>query len=118
MWRSLVIGAMLLAVFTAYGQEAKILEIQIADRKVLLPDSTLRVAEGDVVELRWKSDEDVELHLHGYEIAIQVPADGSATMAFDADATGRFPISHHGFGSEMGQAHSHSSILYLEVLPR
>jgi len=118
MWRSLVFGVWLLSSVAAYGQDAAVLEIEIADRKVLLTEKTLRVTEGDSVELRWSSDEDVELHLHGYEIAVQVPGGGTVSMAFDADATGRFPISHHGFGAEMGQAHGHTPLLYLEVHPR
>lgn len=101
----------------ARGMEPTILDVTIADRKVT-SESTLRVTEGDVVELRWTADEAVELHLHGYEIAVQVPAGGTATMDFTAVATGRFPVSHHGFGAKMGQEHSHRPILYLEVLPQ
>ena len=113
----LVIGLMLFASI-ARAEEVTVLDVTIAERKIVGGVETLRVAEGANVELRWSADEAVELHLHGYEIAIQVPAGGTASMVFAAVATGRFPISHHGFGDTMGQEHSHGPILYLEVYPK
>ncbi|MGI9294997.1 MAG: hypothetical protein ACR2PS_13525 [Pseudomonadales bacterium] len=95
----------------------KILDIRIAERQIVGDAITRQVNEGDDVELRWYADEDVELHLHGYEIAIQVPAGGSANMTFTAKVSGRFPISHHGFGEKVGREHGEKPILYLEVYP-
>ena len=117
MWRVLTVCVLLLFAAMARATEPTVLQVTIADRKVTT-ETTLRVTEGAVVELRWTADEAVELHLHGYEIAIQVPPGGSAAMDFTADVTGRFPISHHGFGAEMGQLHSQRPIVYLEVLPK
>ncbi len=93
------------------------LDIQIAERRVVGGELTRRVSEGDNVKIRWQADEKVELHLHGYEIAVQVPSAGVAHMAFTANVSGRFPISHHGFGEQAGADHGEEPLLYLEVYP-
>lgn len=75
----------------------------------------LRVTHGDAVEIHWASDEKTTLHLHGYDVEIDVPATGEAVMRFEARATGRFPIESHGFGDDH---HVEKTLLYLEVHPR
>ena len=77
--------------------------------------NVIKVGEGDRVELTWVSDESVELHLHGYDIEVQVGTDAPAVMTFAAFATGRFPVTSHGFS---GDSHGHDTVLYLEVHPR
>ena len=60
-------------------------EVDAAEHKVIalslvkgavrdVPNDTVRVKEGDDVELRWTSDRPVTLHLHGYEIDAKVAA--------------------------------------------
>lgn len=93
------------------------LDIQIAERRVVGDELTRRVSEGDNVEIRWHADEQVELHLHGYGIAVKVPRAGRAHMVFTANVSGRFPISHHGFGEQAGAEHGEEPLLYLEVYP-
>jgi FtsP/CotA-like multicopper oxidase with cupredoxin domain len=73
---------------------------------------TIRVKQGDAVELHWVSDKPMELHLHGYDIEVEVAPGKPATMAFKAAIPGRFPIEPH------GQAHGHPHpVVYIEVLP-
>ena len=98
------------------GQEGspKVIEVRIENRKVVAPSEAIRITEGDVVELRWTSDEAVELHLHGYDLKTQVRPDEAATMVVEAYAAGRFPITSHGWG-EGGQGHD--ALTYLEVYP-
>lgn len=91
------------------------IELAIQNRSLGIEDSTLRVTEGNTIELVWTTDEAVELHLHGYDIELTVSATEPAIMAFEAHATGRFPITSHGFG---GDDHGHLTLLYLEVHPR
>ncbi|HEX9585364.1 MAG TPA: hypothetical protein VGB36_12755 [Gammaproteobacteria bacterium] len=40
----------------------------------------------------------MELHLHGYDLEIHVRPDEPAAMVIKATATGRFPITSHGWG--------------------
>jgi hypothetical protein len=74
--------------------------------------STLRVAKGDRVELRWSSDRRIVLHLHGYDLEATVTPDAPARMKFTASIAGRFPVSEHAHGPG-----HHRAILYLEVHP-
>lgn len=74
---------------------------------------TIRVTEGDRVELRWVADEAVELHLHGYDIRLHLKPGVPGTMTFEAHAAGRFPVGIHG-----SSGHGHGALLYLEVHPR
>ncbi len=101
----------------AVAQEApqQVIEVRIENRKVVTPGEAIRITEGDVIELRWTSDEAVELHLHGYDLEIQVRPDAPATMVIEASATGRFPITSHGWGEG---GHGHDALTYLEVYPR
>jgi len=100
---------------SAGAAEVKRFEITIAERTLAAGDETLRVKEGDAVELVWLSDEDVELHLHGYDIEVAIAAGVPAVMAVTATASGRFPISSHGFGGEHGG--KEEVLAYLEVYP-
>jgi len=83
-----------------------------ADRKVV------RVKQGETVVLRWTSDEDAELHLHGYDITAEIKRDHPVVMAFQAYATGRFPITAHGFGADHSDHGGEPTLIYLEVLPQ
>ena len=80
--------------------------------KLAAERSTLRVARGDAVELRWSSDRRIVLHLHGYDLEATVAPDAPARMKFTASIAGRFPVSEHRHG-----AGHHRAILYLEVHP-
>jgi FtsP/CotA-like multicopper oxidase with cupredoxin domain len=73
---------------------------------------TIRVKQGDDVELRWSSDKPMELHLHGYDIEAKVGPGKAAVMSFKAKIAGRFPIEPH--GQDRGH---HRAVTYLEVLP-
>lgn len=81
--------------------------------KIPAAQRILRVTEGDRVELRWTGDEAVELHLHGYDIRLNLKPDSPASMAFEAHTAGRFPVGVHGSGG-----HGHGNVIYLEVHPR
>jgi hypothetical protein len=74
-------------------------------------DKTIRITQGDRVELRWASDQPLEIHMHGYDLEITVGPGAPATMDFDAHATGRFPFEGH-------IGHKNRVLLYLEVYPR
>ena len=75
-----------------------------------IADDTLKVQQGDEIELRWSSDKPMELHLHGYDIEVKLAPQKPVTMKFKANIPGRFPIEQHGPGH-------HKAVLYLEVRP-
>ena len=103
------------------GDAPVVHELAIADRAVV-GEPVVRVTEGDRVELRWTTDEAAEIHLHGYDVVLGLVPGATATMAFDAHATGRFPVTAHGFGAhgeeDAGHGHDEAVLLYVEVHPR
>lgn len=88
-------------------------EMAIADGKI--SDNTVRVKQGDVVELVWKGDARVGLHLHGYDIEAEIVPGSRAVMRFVASVAERFPVALHGQG---GRGHGHQALAYVEVHPR
>lgn len=81
---------------------------------------TLRVEQGDQVEVRWTSDRAATLHLHGYDLELEVTPAAPARVRFEAHATGRFPVTLHGAegGSHGGHGGGEPVVLYIEVHPR
>lgn len=104
-------------VTVAQTAQPKVFELELAGGKLARPSGTVRVTQGDRVELRWTSDEPAELHLHGYDVGIHVAPGTVGVMAFDAHATGRFPITIHGPEPDT-HGHGHATLVYLEVHPR
>jgi hypothetical protein len=79
----------------------------------------IRVNEGDIVKLRWTSDQPLVLHLHGYDIEKRVAPGAVTEVAFTAYATGRFPIHVHAQGAGAGgHAHEDAPLATIEVYPR
>lgn len=101
----------------AVGQDGsrRAIDVRIEHRKVVSPKKAIRVSQNDDIELRWTSDELVSLHLHGYDQELRVEPGKPAVMVVRAHATGRFPITSHGWGSG---GHGHHALTYLEVHPR
>jgi hypothetical protein len=89
-------------------------ELQIKERKVV-GDEVIRVTQGQIVEMVWTTDEETNVHIHGYEIHIPVSPDKPAEVTFEAHATGRFPVTSHGFAEAAGKMHQ--MLLYFEVYP-
>lgn len=115
----LVIGvvAPLTLIQGTMGQESarRVIQVKIEKRKVVAPPGAIRVTENEAVELRWSSDEFVKLHLHGYDKELKLQPRKPASMYITARATGRFPITSHGWGQ---RGHGHHALTYLEVHPR
>ncbi len=97
---------------------ARRIELVISERKVQLEENTIRVTQGELLELVWESDETAELHLHGYDISFEISPETPAIVTFEAYATGRFPITSHGFGAQKGHEQGHEVLLYIEVYPQ
>lgn len=70
------------------------------------------MTQGDSVEIDWTTDQAVQLHLHGYDIVLDLDPHGPGVMRVQASLTGRFPIAAHGPGWR------HAPLAWLEVQPR
>ncbi len=79
----------------------------------------IRVKEGDVVKLRWTTDQAVVLHLHGYDIEKPIAPGAVTELTFTAYATGRFSLHVHAQG-ERAESHAHQEapLIDVEVYPR
>lgn len=68
----------------------------------------LEYSAGDEIRFRVSSNEADEVHVHGYDVEEEIPAGGSATLAFAADIEGIFEVELH---------HSETQIAELRVNP-
>lgn len=93
--------------------EERRLDLAIENGRIADPAPTLRVEEGDAVVILFTSDRPVEVHLHGYDLAVTVAPGADSILRFDAAFTGRFPAELHDDGGG-----SHDALFYLEVHPK
>jgi hypothetical protein len=99
----------------AAAEDPKRFELVIAERHLVEGGPTVKVRQGDKVELVWRSDEPADLHLHGYDLGVVVLPGEETVLTFQATTAGRFPISSHGIGG--GDDQSHRPLVYIEVHP-
>lgn len=111
----LLLPAALVPTARSEGRKSRVIDVRIEKRKVVVPKRAIRVTQGDAIELRFSSDEMVKLHLHGYDKEITVTPGKPAVMLLPVHATGRFPITSHGWGHG---GHGHHALTYLEVHPK
>jgi FtsP/CotA-like multicopper oxidase with cupredoxin domain len=86
-------------------------DLAIAKRRIEGAAPTIRVKQGETILIRWRSDEPVRLHLHGYDLHAEVSPSSPAHMRFEATAAGRFSIAAHRSGAR------ETTLIYIEVLP-
>ena len=116
-WMPLLLLAWAASGITAAVNAADLVfELRIEGGFVPAAQRLIRVTQGDKVTLRWRTDEPMVLHLHGYDIEKRVEPGSVAEMTFDARATGRFPIVAHAFGTA-GRAHEEIALAHVEVYP-
>jgi FtsP/CotA-like multicopper oxidase with cupredoxin domain len=116
--RRMTLALLLIAVAlpgTTRAQEAKRFELAIAGHHLVEGGPTVKVRQGDKVELVWHSDEPTNLHLHGYDLEVVVLPGEATVLSFQATTAGRFPVSSHGLGGDGGGAHR--PLVYIEVHP-
>jgi FtsP/CotA-like multicopper oxidase with cupredoxin domain len=104
----------------AQAATAKQFSLAIKKRKLDAADNVVRVVKGDTVELAFTGDEPTELHLHGYDIKLDLKPNEPGKIQFTATIAGRFPLEVHrfGIGTKAGRSHITGPLLYVEVLPR
>jgi plastocyanin len=69
--------------------------IRIQGGKPVGEPRTLEFENGDTIRLRFSSDTAQEVHIHGYDRTVEVPAGGSTTETFKATAEGVFEVESH-----------------------
>jgi len=102
---------------SAQGAEV-VFDLRIEKGRVAPNMRLIRVKQGDAVRLRWTTDRPIALHLHGYDIERKVVPGAVAEMAFEARATGRFPVEEHKPDAKGGHSHGEAPIVRIEVRPR
>ena len=93
-------------------------DLKIEKGRVAASMRLIRVKQGDAVKLRWTSDRPIVLHLHGYDIEKKVEPGAVTEMAFEARATGRFPVEEHKPNAKGGHSHGEAPLVRIEVRPR
>lgn len=109
---------LILTAATAVAQEVRVFDVALQAGHLKGEQDTIRVDQGTRVALRIASDQAGELHLHGYDIAIDLRAGETTVIDLDATVAGRFPITSHGLGGEGSRHADHRALLYLEVYPQ
>ena len=84
---------------------------QIENGLVTNSERTIRVKEDGLVEILWETNKELEIHLHGYDLLLQLKPGEPSKMSFHAHTAGRYPVSTHGTGG-------HGALIYIEVHPR
>jgi hypothetical protein len=109
--RAAFAAAVLTALAACGGSDPQDLsfDLAVANGEAVGGQSTLQAKQGDTVTLNVTSDEDGEVHVHGYELLQDVVAGTPAAITFVANATGQFPIEFHPHGAadhaDEGDAH-------------
>jgi hypothetical protein len=63
----------------------------------------LRFTEGETIRFRARSAEAEEIHVHGYDRYVDLPAGKTVTESFKASITGIFEIELHGTAEQIGE---------------
>ncbi len=80
------------------GEDIETIEVTIADGEVSPPFDTYEVAQGADVRIEVMSDIADELHLHGYDLELEVEPGELAVLEFTADIEGEFELDTHDLG--------------------
>lgn len=107
-----------LDISVAQSSEPESFDLAIEGRGIAGNVKSIRVTQGSQVVVRWSSDEVAELHLHGYDVKTKIVPGTVAEMRFEAHATGRYPVTVHGFGEKPGGHGHHKTLLHIEIYPK
>ena len=77
-----------------------VINLPIAQRSTTLTRDDLRVSQGDTVRLLLESDEEGEVHLHGYNLTADVAPGHPGELVFQAETAGAFALNFHVFGTQ------------------
>jgi hypothetical protein len=119
MRRRLFLFAALLACATlpavALADEVKHFDLDLKAGALPKDLQTIKVKQGDAVELKWTTDQPIRMHLHGYDTMIAVKPGEPTVTAIIARIPGRFSAEKL---QDKGGGHKHGGkVFYLEVYP-
>lgn len=101
----------------ATAQEVRRFELALKAGELPKEQRTIRVKQGDAIELRWTSDKPIHLHLHGYDIEVAVKPGEPTVTALQARIAGRFSVDKLDDKQSAGGHHHGGKVLYFEVHP-
>lgn len=118
----LTLAVLLSVALLGAASAAREFDLSILKRRLEGGATTIRVKRGETVLLRWRTDEAVLLHVHGYDLRANLSPSAPASMRFEAGVAGRFAISAHEFDAiadhgTRPKKHRETTLLYFEVLP-
>ena len=76
--------------------------VALAVNRNNMSPAEVSVTEGDQVNLEITSDRPIELHLHGYDLTVEIEPGEPGELSFEATTTGRFAIEDHETEAELG----------------
>jgi hypothetical protein len=116
-WRRLLLAlAMCGALPAAAAAEQRHFDLDLKAGQLPKDQQTIKVKQGDAVELKWTSDQPIRMHLHGYDMMIAVKPGEPTVTAINARIPGRF--SAEKLQEKAAGGHQHGGkILFFEVYP-
>jgi hypothetical protein len=84
-------------------------EIEVHHGRLAAGPAVIKLKQGDKMTLRVAADSNDELHVHGYDLYLNLIAGRPSQLSFTADHSGRFEYELH---------HAHTVLGAFEVYPR
>ena len=99
----------------APAQKVKRFDLNLKSGALPKDLQTIKVKQGDAVELTWTTDQPIRLHLHGYDMMIAVKPGEPTVTAINARIPGRFSAEKL---QDKPGGHQHGGkVFYFEVHP-
>ncbi len=80
-----------------------VIDVTYAGGELTGVDPRVEVPLGEPVVLRVSSDVAEEIHVHGYDLYVDIPAGGTGEVAFTADLPGAYEVELHEAGRPIFQ---------------
>ena len=93
----------------APADNGKVVELKVQHGRLVSGPELIKLTEGDKITLRVTSDTDDEMHLHGYNLHLNLTAGQTGQLSLTANRSGRFEYELH---------HAHAALGVIEVYPR
>ena len=100
----LVLGALFIGLRPeGSGDGPRKLTVDVSIKGDTMTPSEIVANEGDDLVLRFTADQEMELHMHGYDKTEELEPGETKTIEFKADRTGSFDIENEAAHSELGK---------------
>lgn len=100
---ALVLGALFIGLRPdRSGEGPKQLTIDVSIKGDTMTPAEITAREGDDVTLRITADQEMELHMHGYDKELDLEPGKTETLEFKADRAGPFEIENEGTHTGLG----------------